>query len=130
VATLGRYIYVYGGTGGAGPLASTERALILSPRETPRLDVVDIVPINQGGLDAGYWFYKVSAVFSDSDPDNSGGESLPSDEVIVKVPTFPGKKIQLDLAWTAPLGADGKALPNVAKYRVSQSASFTQDAAS
>ncbi len=130
VATLGRYIYVYGGTGGSGPLASTERALILSPREAPRLDVADIVPINQGGLDAGYWFYKVSAVFSDSDPDNPGGESLPSDEVIVKVPTFPGKKILLGLAWTAPLGADGKALPNVAKYRIYRSAAVTQDAAS
>lgn len=129
VATIGRYIYVYGGSGGSGPLASTERALILSPRETPRVDITDIVPINQGGLDAGYWFYKVSALFADSDPDNPGGESLPSDEIIVKVPTFPGKKIQLDLAWTTPVGPDGQALPNIAKYRIYRSAAVTSEAA-
>jgi hypothetical protein len=179
--TVGRYVYVYGGTSGTGQLATAERALILSPREVPRLDISDIAPIAGSGgsggtggaggasgtggggaggtagtggaggtagtggasgtggagtggtggsggaapsgigLDPGYLFYKVSAVFADTDPDNPGGESLPSDEVIVKVPTFPGKKIAIDLVWAAPLGLDGNPLPNIVKYRIYRS---------
>lgn len=121
VAQLGRYIYVFGGFDGANPLASAERALILSPQETPKLDVSDIVP-NDQGLDPGYWYYKVSAVFDATDTDNPGGESLPSDEFIVKVPTFPNKKIQVVLSWKAPTDSAGAPLPNVVGYRLYRTA--------
>jgi hypothetical protein len=117
-ATVGRYIYVLGGTSnGTSPLGSGERAIILSPLETPGLDIDDLVPAATG-LDPGYWFYRVSATFSATDPDNPGGESLASDEFIVKVPSFAGKKIQVILKWSTPVDSLGVALPNVAGYNV------------
>lgn len=117
VATIGRYIYVFGGSDGVNALTSAERAMILDPSEVPALDIDDLVP-NGVGLDAGYWLYRVAATFSASDPDNPGGESLPSDEFIVKVPAVASKKIQVVLSWTAPTDALGAPLPNVAGYRV------------
>jgi hypothetical protein len=116
-ATVGRYIYVAGGSDGTNALGTAERAMILSPLEVPGLDIDDLVPA-AAGLDAGYWFYRVSATFSAADPDNPGGESLASDEFIVKVPTFAGKKIQVVLAWSPPADALGAPLPNVAGYNV------------
>lgn len=120
-ARVGRYLYLMGGSDGATALDSAIRALVLSPREVPLLDVDDIVPAAQG-LDAGYYFYKVSATFAPDDLDNPSGESLPSDEFIVKVPSYPGKKIQVVLKWTAPVDSLGVALPNVTGYRVYRSA--------
>ncbi len=116
-ATAGRYLYVFGGTGGAGALATAERAMILDPAEVPALDVGDILPAATG-LDPGYWIYRVSALFSAADLDNPGGESLPSDEVILKVPSLTGKKIQVLLSWQAPRDSLGATLPNVAGYLV------------
>lgn len=116
-ATVGRYIYVFGGSDGTSAIASAERAMILSPSEVPSLDVGDIVPAATG-LDAGYWLYRVSATFAANDPDNPGGESLASDEIIVKVPAFAGKKIQVVLAWTAPVDSQGQPLKNVTGYDI------------
>ncbi len=116
-ATVGRYIYVFGGTDGASTLGTAERALILDPAEVPALDVGDILP-DAVGLDPGTWIYRVSAVFSGSDLDNPGGESLPSDEVIVRVPSFPGKKIQVVLAWQPPRDSLGAPLPSIDGYDV------------
>jgi hypothetical protein len=119
--TVGRYIYVAGGSDGATALSSAERAMILSPSEVPLMDIDDLVPA-VAGLDPGYWFYRVSATFAASDLDNPGGESLASDEFIVKVPTFPGKKIQIVLAWTAPVDSLGAPLPNVTGYDIYRTA--------
>ncbi len=116
-ATAGRYLYVFGGTDGAGTLASAERAMILDPAEVPTLDVGDIFAAPTG-LDPGYWIYRVSALFSAADLDNPGGESLPSDEVILRVPSFTGKKIQVLLSWQAPRDSLGAPLPGVAGYAV------------
>ena len=119
--TVGRYIYVAGGSAGTTALSSTERAMILSPSEVPIMDIDDLVPAAIG-LDPGYWFYRVSATFAANDLDNPSGESLASDEFIVKVPTFPSKKIQVVLAWTAPVDSLGAPLPNVAGYNVYRTA--------
>lgn len=116
-ATVGRYVYILGGSDGATSLATAERAMILDPRESPQLDIDDIVP-NMFGLDAGYWFYRVSATFTAADPDNPGGESLASDEIILKVPAFANNKIQVVLSWSKPVDAQGTELPNVAGYRI------------
>jgi hypothetical protein len=116
-ATSGRYIYVAGGFDGTSALKSAERALILSPDEAPALDIDDLVP-NANGLDPGVWIYRVSASFSASDPDNPSGESLPSDEIIVRVPTFSGKKIQVVLTWSSPADVLGVPLPNVSGFNV------------
>jgi hypothetical protein len=121
VATVGRYIYVAGGSNGAAPVATAERAMVLNPSEVPSLDVDDIVPAGVG-LEPGYWFYRVSATFDANDLDNPGGESLASDEFIVKVPAFPGKKIQVVLTWSPPIDSLGAPLPHLAGYRLYRTA--------
>ncbi|HXK17519.1 MAG TPA: kelch repeat-containing protein, partial [Polyangiaceae bacterium] len=47
-AKLGRYVYLAGGSDGTTALDSVERAMVLSPREVPSLDVDDIVPAAAG----------------------------------------------------------------------------------
>lgn len=116
-AVVGRYVYVAGGSDGTEPLASAERAMILSPREVPELDVEDLVPA-AAGLDPGHYTYRVAATFLASDPDNPSGESLPSDAFVVRVPSFGDRRIQVVLSWTAPVDVLGTPLPNVAGYAV------------
>lgn len=120
-ATVGRYVYVIGGDDGAGPLDTAERALILSPRETPVIEDVDLA-LEMNGLDAGEWHYKVSAIFDAADSDNPGGESLPSDAFSIKLPAFQGKKIAITLVWKAPVDALQQPLPGVAGYRIYRTA--------
>ena len=116
-ASAGRYIYVGGGSDGTNDLASVERALLLSPDEAPVIADVDLA-LGDTGLSAGQWFYRVSAVFDAADPDNPGGESLASDEFVIKLPDIPNKKIAVILTWTEPKDALGSPLPNVAGYRI------------
>ena len=116
-ATVGRYTYLFGGSNGAANLATARRAMTLDPQEVPELDVNDLV-LQPAGLDPGYWFYRVSAESAVGDIDNPGGESLPSREVIVRVPAFPGKKVAVVLAWAAPVDALGAPLPAPSGYRV------------
>ena len=125
--TIGRYIYVVGGNNGTGAVATAERAIILSPRESPRVTDLDVV-LRPIGLDPGRYHYRISAVFGAGDPDNPGGESLASDEFTVRVPSFPGQKVVLTLIWRAPRDAFGVPLPNVVGYRIYRTA--TADAAS
>jgi hypothetical protein len=115
--TVGRYIYLVGGEDGAGPLDTAERALILSPRETPAIEDVDLV-LGMAGLDTGEWHYRVSATFAASDTDNPGGESLPSDAFTIKLPAFANKKIAVTLVWKAPVDALGAELQGVSGYRI------------
>lgn len=118
VTQIGRYVYVCGGTDGTNYLATCERAMVLDPNEAPNLSVQDIVVSTQTGLAAGYWFYRVSALYADTDPDNPGGQSLPSDEVIIQVPSLGKLKVQIELSWTAPADSLGAPLPNVLSYNV------------
>jgi len=124
-ATVGRYIYLVGGDDGTGPTATAERARILSPRETPVVQDVDLA-LGKDGLVPGEWHYRVSAVFAANDSDNPGGESLPSDAFSIKIPTFTGKKIAVTLVWSAPLDALGAPLAGVAGYRIYRSATPDQ----
>jgi hypothetical protein len=117
---LGRYIYVLGGSDGTGPLASTERAMILDPIEVPTLDVEDIVPAT-AGLAPGAYVYRVAALYDPTDPDNPGGESLPSDELVVRVPTFQGHQLTDVLSINAPRDRLGALLPNVVGYAIYRS---------
>lgn len=117
-AVVGRYVYVAGGFDGTNNLKTAERAMILSPLEVPALDIDDLIPVATAGVDPGYWYYRVSATFAPGDLDNPGGESLASDEFIVKVPTFAGHKIQVALAWTAPLYGSGTPVKNISGYNI------------
>jgi hypothetical protein len=115
--TLGRYIYLVGGDDGTGPVSTAERALILSPRETPQIEDVDLA-LGAAGLGEGEWHYRVSAVFDATDTDNPGGESLASDEFTIRLPAFPAKKIAVTLVWRKPVDALGADVTGVAGYRI------------
>jgi hypothetical protein len=114
-ARIGRYIYVAGGSDGTTALTSVERAMILSPDEVPDAALDDLVPAATG-VDPGTWIYRVSASMAASDLDNAGGETLPSREVLVRVPAIAGKKVQVVLKWSAPADTMGTPLPNLSGY--------------
>jgi hypothetical protein len=120
VATVGRYIYLVGGDDGTGPVATAERALILSPRESPAITDVDL-SLGAAGLSAGAWHYRVSAIFDAADTDNPGGESLASDEFSIRLPTIVGKKIAVTLVWRAPVDVLGAPIAGVTGYRIYRS---------
>lgn len=118
--TIGRYVYLVGGNDGTAPTATAERALILSPRESPQITDIDL-QLAPTGLAAGTYRYRVAAVFSATDLDNPNGESLASDALTVKVPSFPGKQVVLTVLWRAPVDSLGAPLPNVVGYRIYRS---------
>jgi len=102
-----RYLYVLGGQGSAGALNSVERATILDPKQAPEIDTftfefVDPADPNQSTLADGVWYYRVSAMMPLTDPDNPGGETLPSDPVVVHAPV---KNLKVVLTWKPVAGA-------------------------
>ena len=103
------YVYVTGGRDAGGAVLGTvERAVVLRNADAPRITA--IAPATATGtLAAGTWYYKVSAIVSD--PDNAGGETLPSDEEIL---TISGAQTAIDLTWSA--------VPNATGYRVYRTA--------
>jgi hypothetical protein len=105
------YLYVLGGMDDTGAvLASIERALVLSTNDAPRVTSIG-ASLTPGTLEAGTWYYKVSAILDAADPDNPGGETLPSDEQII---TIGGAGGAIDLTWD-PVMVNG--MP-AASYRI------------
>ncbi len=95
----GGYIYVVGGSSdGMAPLGSVERAKILTDDDVPQ---VNDPTTAAGMLAAGTWYYRISAIKGAADLDNPGGETLPSDEVVVSL-AMAGN---VSLSWTAVAGA-------------------------
>jgi hypothetical protein len=128
-ATVGRYIYAFGGGDGADALASAERALVLSPEEIPHIEDLDLCLAGGSkgcwgdtdpgpGLDPGGYAYRVSALIDPMDPQNLGGETLASDPIVVKLPDFSGKKILVQLTWSAPVDNQGDDLTGITGYRI------------
>lgn len=115
--TVGRYIYNIGGDLGAGATETAERALILSPLESPEINDVDLA-LEPTGLDPGFYQYRVSATFATTDTDNPGGESLASDVFSIRIPEFPGKKIQVTLVWRKPVDVLGMPLAGISGYKI------------
>ena len=93
-------------------LDSVERAVVLSTNDTPRITSI-AKSASDGALEAGTWYYKVSAVLAAADPDNPSGETLPSDEAIV---TIGGTGGAIDLAWD-PVTVNGMAAASYRIYR-------------
>jgi cysteine-rich repeat protein len=112
VRTVGRFIYLVGGNGGSGPLSSVIRAQILDPEQAPVINDVGVQIASQG-LGEGFWYYRVAAVMDAADPENPGGETLPSDPQPVYVPTGLPGPLQFTLAWAA--------VPGAASYRIYRS---------
>lgn len=120
--TVGRYIYLVGGNDGTGPVATAERALILSPLETPEVTDLDLKLDATKGLEPGLYQYRVSATFDAADTDNPGGESLASEVFSLKVPTFAGKKVVVTLVYRAPVDSLGAPVAGVNGYKIYRTA--------
>ncbi len=105
------YLYVLGGHDDEGTVLDTvERAVVLSADHAP---VVTADPSTAAGtLEAGTWYYKVSAVLDAGDPDNPGGETLASDEAIVTI----GAEGSVALDWE-PVVVNGTAAASYRIYR-------------
>ena len=121
VARVGRFMYVVGGNDGAGPTTSVVRAQVLDPLDAP--EIVDVVA-RQGeddgeGVGAGVWYYRVSAVMSEDDPSNPGGETLASDPIGVSLPVELEGTLVLTLFWDPVPGAMG--------YRIYRSPSGSEN---
>lgn len=107
------YIYVTGGRDAGGAvLGSVERALVLRNADAPA-NVTLAASATAGTLAAGTWYYEVSAVLANTDPDNPGGETLPSDEQIL---TISGSTSAIDLSWS-PVTVGGVAAAGYRIYR-------------
>jgi hypothetical protein len=94
-------------------MLTVERAVVLDPDRTVDAASID-ADITDGfgqGLMAGAWSYRIAAVMGTADADNPGGETLPSDPVVVRVP--PGATAAVSLTWNA--------LPGAVAYRVYRS---------
>jgi cysteine-rich repeat protein len=114
VRTAGRFLYLAGGDGGSGPLASVLRAQVLDPADAPVIDDVGLA-LAPTGLGPGVWYYRVAAVMSPSDPDLPEGETLPSDPQPVYVPEGLPQPLRIAPSWSA--------VPGAASYRVYRSPS-------
>ncbi len=104
LAEIEGWLYVVGGYGPAGVLDSVYKAKVLDPRQAP--EIRSLAAGTGGTLEPGSWLYQVSAVLAAGDPDNPGGETLPSISVGFQVPATGS----VNLSWTA--------VPNADKYRI------------
>lgn len=99
------YVYVIGGlAAGGAALATVERAQVLKNRDAP--SITDLGAVT-GSLDAGSWYYRVSALLAAAHPINPGGETLASDaETLILEDGMGGAS----LTWTC--------VPDAVRYRV------------
>ena len=65
---------------------AAHRARILRPEDAPLFEDITAIDLDPGGLGAGTWYYRVSAERTLAHPDNPGGETLPSDPLVVVRP--------------------------------------------
>jgi len=102
---LGRFLYLAGGDAGDGASRSVIRAEVLRPADAPRFEGDMTIALEQTGLGPGLWYYRISAVMAEDDPDNPGGETLPSEALPIQVPPWAPGKFLLTLRWAAVDGA-------------------------
>ncbi len=104
-AVVGRFLFLVGGVSGATTYSSGVRAEVLRPQDSPVIDGALDVALGAQGLGPGLWYYRVSAVMADNDPDNAGGETLPSEALPVTVPPWAPGKFVLTMRWSKVDGA-------------------------
>lgn len=82
VVRQGAFLWVLGGLDASGtPVNSVERAQILDPDEAP--EFTNFTFTLTGSLQAGAWYYRVSATMPIDHPTNPGGETLPGEMAVV-----------------------------------------------
>lgn len=111
--SIGRWLYVAGGSNAGAALDTVERAYVLDP--SARGEVTDLVleASRSTGLGAGVWYYRVAAVMASTDPYNPDGENLASDPFPVQLPDLGSTKFNVTVGW--------KADPGAVKYRIYRS---------
>lgn len=112
-ATIGRYLYVAGGSDGTSRFDTVERAAVLDPRQREQVTDLLLEVSTTQGLDAGVWNYRVAAVMPAGDLLNPGGENLPSDPFPVRVPDLGSSKVVATVSWRTE--------PTATRYRVYRS---------
>ncbi|MBN1335347.1 MAG: IPT/TIG domain-containing protein [Deltaproteobacteria bacterium] len=107
VARVGRFVYLVGGNDGSGAVDTLLRAQVLDPLEAPRIDDIEVdYSESDDGLMGGTWIYRVAALFDDTYDDNPGGESLPSDPFVMRLPDL-DPMLYVTIGWTEVEGASG-----------------------
>jgi hypothetical protein len=128
-ATIGRYVYVFGGNDGTAAVATGARALVLSPEEIPTVSNIDLclgggstncfgAGSSGAGLAPGNYSYRIAAVIDSADPQNLGGETLASDALILRLRGTQDRSILVKLEWTSPKDALGVELTGITGYRI------------
>jgi cysteine-rich repeat protein len=103
VQVVGRYLFLVGGNSGAGAVSTVHRSEILDPADAPEITDLALEVTEVTGLGPGVWFYRVAAVMGAADPDNPGGETLPSDPQPLLIPA--GMTAAVTLTWSLVPGA-------------------------
>lgn len=118
-ARVGRFLYLVGGHDGTSATNKVLRAQVLVPEEAPLMGDPDLVIDEDsddpaGGLPAGLFSYRVSAMLTAAQAQSPGGETLAADALLVRLPNaqFPTR---LYLCWQPPAQPAGVA---VSKYRI------------
>ncbi len=101
------FVYLVGGSDEGQTTDEILRTQVLDPLDVPDIvdvdiDVSDIFDETNGsvdGLDAGTYYYRVSAVYTDDDPANPGGESLASEPQPIQLPV---DGVTLTISWDPP----------------------------
>ena len=106
--TIGRYVFVAGGNGGAGAVDTVWRAKILDPQEAPEITDVDlrVEAESSAVLQPGRYSYRVSALRPAGDPENPGGETLAGDPLLIQTPDI-DEQITITITWEAVPGSTG-----------------------
>jgi IPT/TIG domain len=124
--TLGQYVYYVAGADATGAGTNTVwRAQLLRPDQTPTPDVTFALLFNTDGspkatsFNGGLWFYRISATFDNTNPDNKDGESLPGELLTIQLPQGIDN-IEMTITWTPVPGASG--------YKVYRTATRDQSA--
>lgn len=103
--TIGRFIYLVGGHDGVSAIDDVWRTQILDPLDSPTIEDIMVVAGDGAGLGSGIWYYCVSAVFPSDHPTNPGGESLPSDPLVLNLPDNLLDTLIITLIWSSVDGA-------------------------
>ena len=105
-ATIGRFVYLLGGNDGTAAVDTVWRAEVLRPGDAPEITDADIRLGEGTGLAGGVWYYRVAAVFPNTDPLNPDGESLASDPLVIQIPDRP-ERIHITVVWSGVARASG-----------------------
>ncbi len=106
-ATIGRYLFVAGGSDDAGASQKVWRAKVLDPALAPIIEDVDLRVVDGAALlDPGRYSYRVSALRPLGDSDNPGGESLASDSLSIQTPAI-DQRLEITIHWTEVLDSVG-----------------------